>query len=90
MLDILYKKVAKIALGVKQTESSLNVYKDMKWLPLHLRRQVHISLYILKIIKCQCPSNFINKSTLSLEAVEMELTVIYIHLSLPHLSNFTI
>ena len=52
-LDVLYKKVAKIALGAKQTESSLNVYKDMKWLTLHLRRQVHISSYILKIIKCQ-------------------------------------
>ena len=37
-------KVAKIALGAKQTESSLNVYKDMKWLPLHLRRQVPLLL----------------------------------------------
>ena len=35
-LDILYKKVAKIALGVEKTQSSINVYKDMKWLPLHL------------------------------------------------------
>ena len=32
-LDSLYKKVARIALGVPQTESSLNVYKDMKWIP---------------------------------------------------------
>ena len=46
-LDILYKKVAKIALGVKRTESSMTVYKDMKWLPLHLRRQVHLSLYVM-------------------------------------------
>ena len=60
-LDILYKKVAKIALGVDRTESSMTVYKDMKWLPLHLRRQVHLSLYVMKIIKGQCPSNFINK-----------------------------
>ena len=60
-LDILYKKVAKIALGVKKTESSLNVYRDMKWLPLHLRRQVHLSTYMFKIIKGQSPSNFMNK-----------------------------
>ena len=60
-LDILYKKVAKIALGVERTESSMKVYKDMKWLPLHLRRQLHMSSYIMKIIKGQSPSNFINK-----------------------------
>ena len=60
-LDILYKKVAKIALGVEKTESSINVYRDMKWLPLHLRRQVHLSTYMFKIIKNQSPSNFINK-----------------------------
>ena len=33
----------------------------MKWLPLHLRRQVHLSSYVMKIIKGQGPSNFINK-----------------------------
>ena len=60
-LDILYKKVAKIALGAEKTESSMNVYKDMKWLPLHLRRQVHISSYMFKIINNQSPSNFIYK-----------------------------
>ena len=60
-LDILYKKVAKIALGVEKTESSINVYRDMKWLPLHLRRQVHLSSYMFKIIKGVSPSNFINK-----------------------------
>ena len=60
-LDILYKKVAKIALGVEITESSLNVYRDMKWLPLHLRRQVHLSSYMLKIINNCCPSNFMLK-----------------------------
>ena len=37
-LDILYKRVSKIALSVDKTESSINVYKNMKWLPLHLRR----------------------------------------------------
>ena len=60
-LDIIYKKVAKIALGVEKTESSINVYRDMKWLPLHLRRQVHLSSYMFKIIKEQSPSNFIYK-----------------------------
>ena len=33
----------------------------MKWLPLHLRRQLHLSSYVMKIIKGQSPSNFINK-----------------------------
>ena len=60
-LDILYKKVAKIALGAEKTETSLVVYKDMGWLPLHLRRQVHLSMYMFKIIKGQSPSNFMNK-----------------------------
>ena len=60
-LDILYKKVAKISLGVDKTESSINVYRDMKWLPLHLRRQVHISSYMFKVIKGESPNNFINK-----------------------------
>ena len=60
-LDIMYKKVAKIALGVEKTESSINVYRDMKWLPLHLRRQVHLSNYMFKILNGQCPHNFIYK-----------------------------
>ena len=48
-------------LGVEKTESSINVYKDMKWLPLHLRRQVHLSSYMLKILNGQSPLIFINK-----------------------------
>ena len=60
-LDILYKKVAKIALSVEKTESSINVYRDMKWSALHLRRQVHLCTYMFKIINSQGPSNFINK-----------------------------
>ena len=60
-LDLLYKKIAKIALGVPQTESSLSVYKDMKWLPLHLRRQVHLSNYMYRIINDNCPTNFMSK-----------------------------
>ena len=47
-LDILYKK----------TESSINVYRDIKCLLLHLRRQVHLSSYMFKIIKGDSPRNF--------------------------------
>ena len=60
-LDVIYKKVAKIALVVPQTESSLVVYKEMKWLPLHLRRQLHLSNYMFRIIHDDCPTNFMNK-----------------------------
>ena len=59
-LDILYKKVAKIALVVEKTESSINIFRDMKWLPLHLR-QVYLSSYMFKITKGQGPLNFIKK-----------------------------
>ena len=60
-LDILYKKVAKIALDVPKTESSIKVYKDMNWLPLHLRRQLHLASYMYRIINDTCPSNCMNK-----------------------------
>ena len=60
-LDILYKKVAKIALDVPTRESSLSVYNEMKCLPLHLRRQVHLSSSMFRIIKSTSPPNFINK-----------------------------
>ena len=33
----------------------------MKWLPLHLRRQVHLCSYMFKILNGQSPSNFIIK-----------------------------
>ncbi|MCP4437680.1 MAG: reverse transcriptase family protein, partial [Aureispira sp.] len=46
-LDIMYKKVAKIALGVDKTENSLSVYKDMKWFTIHLRRQLPLSSYFI-------------------------------------------
>ena len=62
-LDILYKKVAKIALDVPAQESSISVYKDMGWLPLHLRRQLHLSSFMFRIIKGNCPANFDNKFT---------------------------
>ena len=60
-LDILYKKVAKIALDVPRSESSLSVYKDMKWLPLHLRRQLHLASYMFRIVKGNCPPTFVDK-----------------------------
>lgn len=60
-LDVLYKKVAKIALDVPTRESSLIVYRDMNWLPLHLRRQVHLSAYMYRIINGTSPSNCMNK-----------------------------
>ena len=60
-LDIIYKKVAKIALGVSRTESSIVVYNDMKWLPLHLRRQLHLSSYMYKIVNGNCPNEFKDK-----------------------------
>jgi hypothetical protein len=60
-LDVLYKKVAKIALDVSTRESSLSVYRDMSWLPLHLRRQVHLSAYMYRIINELSPSNCMNK-----------------------------
>ena len=57
-LDLLYRKVAKIALGVRKRESTLKVYHDMKWLPLHLRRQLHIATYMYKIINDIGPIKF--------------------------------
>ena len=60
-LDILYKKVAKIALDVPKTERSIKVYQDMKWLPLHLRRQLHLASYMYRIINDNCPTNCMNK-----------------------------
>ena len=60
-LDIIYKKVAKIALDVERNESSAKVYKEMKWLPLHIRRQLHLSCYMYKIINGRCPKNFMDR-----------------------------
>ena len=45
-IDIIYKRVAKIALDYDIQESSIKVYRDMKWLPLQLRRQLHMVNYI--------------------------------------------
>ena len=60
-LDIIYKKVAKIALDVDTKESSMEVYKSMQWLPLHLRRQLHLCTYMYRIIYQTCPKQFIDK-----------------------------
>ena len=59
----MYKKVAKIALDVDIRESTLTVYKTMKWLPLHIRRQLHLTAYMFRIINGQSPKNFMNKFT---------------------------
>ena len=60
-LDILYKKTAKIALNYDMQESSVKVYHDMNWLPLDLRRQLHLSTYMYKIINGISPSQFLDK-----------------------------
>ena len=60
-LDTLYKKVAKIALDVNIRESSIEVYKNMGWLPLHLRRQLHLTTYMYRIINGISPKHFMNK-----------------------------
>jgi hypothetical protein len=75
-LDILYKKVAKIALDVKLRESSIEICKNMDWLPLHLKRQLHLSAYMYRIINENYPQHFIEKSLVELE---MEIIVIYTH-----------
>ena len=62
-LDILYKKVAKIALDYDMLESSKKVYHDMKWLPLHLRRQLHLSTYMYKVLNEESPPQFVEKFT---------------------------
>ena len=53
--------MAKIALDVDVREPSLNVYKNMNWLPLHLRRQLHLSTYMYKIVNEIAPPQFLNK-----------------------------
>ena len=60
-LDIMYKKVAKIAFDYDMLESSKKVYEDMNWLPLHLRRQLHMTTYMFKIINGLSPPQLRNK-----------------------------
>jgi hypothetical protein len=56
----MYKKVANT---LNTRERSVGVYKNMGWLPFHLRRQVHIDSYMYRIINETCPKNFIEKFT---------------------------
>ena len=60
-LDILYKRIAKIALDYDQLERSKKVYLDMKWLPLHLRRQLHMSTYMYKVVNGMSPPQLRDK-----------------------------
>ena len=60
-LDIMYKKIAKIALDYDMLESSNKVYQDMNWLPLHLRRQVHMTTYMYKVINGLSPPQLRDK-----------------------------
>ena len=60
-LDIIYKKVAKIALDFDIQERSILVYKEMKWLPLHIRRQLHLTAYMYRIINGLSPKHFMDK-----------------------------
>ena len=84
-LDILYKKVAKIALDVHWQEPSVNVYRNMKWLPLHLRRQLHLSTYMYKILNEAAPSSFSSKFTyVSGGSRDAERCNLYIHKSRTH------
>ena len=86
-IDIIYKRVAKIALDYDIQESSIKVYRDMKWLPLQLRRQLHIMvnyiilLYMYKIIHQQCPEKFKLANLLCLMWIKECQKMQFIHLS---------
>jgi hypothetical protein len=83
-----FKEVAKIALDVPTTESSMSVYKDMGWLPLHLRRQMHLSCFALSKIIVQK----ILKSNLAIFQVDVgvPITATYISLNPEVIRNFLI
>ena len=84
-LDILYKKTAKIALNYDMQESSVKVYHDMNWLPLDLRRQLHLSTYMYKIINGISPSQFLDKfSYISGGSRDGESCNLYTHKSKSH------
>ena len=88
-LDIIYKKVAKIALDVTIRESSVEVYKNMSWLPLHLRRQLHLSCYMYRVLNRTCPSHFIGKfSYISGGSRDGENCNLYTHKSRSHKEFF--
>ena len=57
----------------------------MKWLPLHLRRQLHLSNYMYRIINDNCPTNFMNKfSYVSGGSRNSEHCNLYINTSASH------
>ena len=54
-------QITKIALNYDMQECSKKVYSDMKWLPLHLRRQVHLAAYMYRVINGKSPPQFMDK-----------------------------
>ena len=63
----------------------------MKWLPLHLRRQLHLSTYMYKIINGLAPAVFISKfAYVSGGTKEAELCNLYVYQSLDLTSAFHI
>ena len=57
----------------------------MKWLPLHLRRQLHLSTYMYKILNEAAPSSFSGKFTyVSGGSRDAERCNLYIHKSRTH------
>ena len=59
-LDLLHRKIAKIALDVRATHSKKDTYVEMNWLPLQLRRQTHLATVMFKVIKGIAPPNICN------------------------------
>ena len=72
-------------MDVNIREPSVNVYRDMKWLPLHLRRQLHLSSYMYKIINGLAPPVFTNKfAYISGGSRDAEMCNLYIPKSKSH------
>ena len=59
-LDILHRKIAKIALNVKSTHTKKDTYVEMNWLPLQLRRQTNLATVMFKVINGIAPPNISN------------------------------
>ena len=54
-LDVVHRKIAKIALDVKVTNNKKDTYVKMNWLPLQLRRQTHLATIMFKVINGIAP-----------------------------------
>ena len=90
-LDILYKRIAKIALNYDMLERSIKVYQDMKWLPLHLRRQLHLTTYMYKIINGLSPPQLRDKFVyITGGSRDGEMCNLYTHKSKTHKQFFYI